>query len=296
MLLVSDVSLNELECKHVLNNSAKTELINWCLRLSSETPDLMLYGWIRCSDLIIYITFLYMKKKENLAPISYSVLIPLSSCGSERKPGCRGALSTPLPSQHALVERRREWDRRSAFLFADNPSTDRVPLQSAGESTCHPLLQRDCERPWLLNETWNGSLEMDLLWFRPSTQWQMNRMLIPQAAPQSCAAHCRPSQSVSRWVGKDSSLTCWEFTWFWGWGCVGDICEALQGLSAGGLQLQPSCAQECPAQPRSSEPAQSSPALSTLQDKGLMSRKVFEAKCYNFIKILEFTCLLMLKY
>lgn len=153
MLLVSDVSLNELECKHALNNSAKTELISRCLRLSRETPDLMLYRWIRCSDLIIYITFLYMKKKENLALILYSVLIPLRSCGSVRKSGwsslVRGAPSTPLPSQCAFVERRRGCDSTS-FHFAHN----NVPPQ-CGESTHYPCSRR---RPWLLSESWDGPL------------------------------------------------------------------------------------------------------------------------------------------
>lgn len=154
MLLVSDVSLNELECKHALNNSAKTELISWCLRLSTETLDLMLYRWIRCSDLIIYITFLYMKKKKLWArfPVLFSFLSAALALGKSLDGAVwlRGAPSTPLPSQHAFVERRRGCDRACAFWFADNPSIDKVPLQSVGESARYPLFQRDCERPGIL--------------------------------------------------------------------------------------------------------------------------------------------------
>lgn len=101
-----------------------------------------------------------------------------------------GSLHTP---PFTACTRRGECDRRSAFQFADNPSTDNVPLQSAGESTCYPLIQRDCERPWLLNETWNDSLEMNLLWLRPSTQWQtLNRMFILHfSAVELTAGHSR---------------------------------------------------------------------------------------------------------
>lgn len=195
MLLVSDVSLNELECKHALNNSAKTELISRCLRLSRETPDLMLYRWIRCSDLIIYITFLYMKKKENLALIPYSVLIPLRSCGSVRKPGwsslMRGAPSTPLPPQRAFMERRRGCDSTS-FQFAHNPSPDNAPPQ-CGESTHFPLFQKETVAPqWELR--WPFGLSS-------ITHW----LVCPQC----------PLELQSR-VTDGCGSECWTGRWHWG--------------------------------------------------------------------------------
>lgn len=155
MLLVLDVSLNELECKHALNNSAKTRLIIWCLHLSAETPDLMLYRWIRCSDLIIYITFLYMKETETLGQIHYSVSIPPSNAGTRRKqPGWRCQQSIPAAAkprgvhlrtpfiEHVFVE--RGCARTCIFQLAANPFINNGSLQSVGESTRCVLFQKDC--------------------------------------------------------------------------------------------------------------------------------------------------------
>lgn len=115
MLLVLDVSLNELKCKHALNNPAKTRIISRCLHLSAETPNPMLYRWIGCSDLIIYITFLYMKYKETLGQIPFSVPIPPSNAGTGRTEqpaaACLGGchLHTPLIAAHVYGTGKGMW-------------------------------------------------------------------------------------------------------------------------------------------------------------------------------------------
>lgn len=179
MLLVSDVSLNELECKHTLNNSARTELISQCLRLSSETPDLMLYGWIRCSDLIIYITFFSIWKRRRIWP-QFPVLFLLLSAavaGWEGLAGAawhRGAHRTP-PSQPAFVGRRREGQEES-LQFADNlPLTMSLFILMVIQALTH--CPRGCEGPWLPSDTWNDSLlqagpvpaAVSSLWLRSCT-------------------------------------------------------------------------------------------------------------------------------
>lgn len=166
MLLVSDVSLNELECKHALNNSAKTELISRCLRLSRETPDLMLYRWIRCSDLIIYITFLYMKKKENLALIPYSVLIPLRTVALwESLDGAAWWEGLPPhPSHHSVHLWRGEGDvtARVFSLHITLPLT--MHLLSVVNPPISPCSRR---RLWLLSESWDDPL----VWAASLTGW-----------------------------------------------------------------------------------------------------------------------------
>lgn len=153
MLLVLDVSLNEPECKHALNNTAKTRLISRCLHLSAETPDLMLYRWIRCSDLIIYITFLYMKWKETLGQIPCSVPIPPSSPGESSLDGdasraslqpaaaCLrgGHLHTPLMAACLRGMEKGMWKDVYFLLSINN-----VSCQSVGETTRYPLFHKDC--------------------------------------------------------------------------------------------------------------------------------------------------------
>lgn len=193
MLLVSDVFLNELECKHALNNSAKTELISRCLRLSREAPDLMLYRWIRCSDLIIYITFLYMKKKENLALIPYSILIPLRSCGSVALDGAAWWEGLPPHPSHHSVHLWRGEGTVTARVFSLHIT---LPLTMHLLSVVNPPIS-PCSRrrPWLLSESWDDPL----VWAASLTGW--------------CVLSAHWSY---RAVADGCGSECWTGRWHWG--------------------------------------------------------------------------------